>query len=59
MKQAMQAAQIRSRFTEYLATNSATTNSIIKMLALEFGVLQSTVIDAITKAAPQKKGIRK
>lgn len=53
------AEAIRSKFTEYLATNSATINSIIKMIALEFGVSQSTVIDAITKAAASNKGTRK
>lgn len=50
---------IQRRFAEYLKTNSATTNSIIKMVALEFGVLQSVVIDAITKAQLDKKGVRK
>lgn len=59
MKQAMLAAQICSKFTEYLATNSATTNSIIKMIALEFGVPQSTIIDAVTKSQPARKAIRK
>lgn len=59
MKIGQQAAAIRNKFAEYLASNNANTDSIIKVVAMEFGVPLSTVIDAVTKAEPKKKGPRK
>ncbi len=59
MKIGQQATAIRNKFAEYLASNNATTESIIKVVAMEFGVPLSIVIDAVTKAEPKKKGARK
>lgn len=50
---------IQRKFAKYLESNSATTDSIIKMVALEFDIPQSLVIDAVTKGQPVKKGVRK
>jgi hypothetical protein len=59
MKQRHLAAKIRARFAELLATNPAATTSLVKQVALEFGVGPSTVTDAITLGVPRKKGARK
>ena len=59
MKQENLAASIRSKFAEHLEHKNATTDSIIKVVAMEFRVEQSVVIDAITKGCERKRGVRK
>lgn len=59
MKQAKQATAIQEKFAEYLAVTNDSTDSIIKVVALHFGVPISVVIDAITKGQTIKKGARK
>lgn len=59
MKIEQQAAAIRAKFAEYLAVTNDSTDTIIKVVALHFGVPLSTVIDAVTKGKLTRKGARK
>jgi len=60
MSKQNETARITARFVEALAENpSWYTESIIRMVAREFRVPQSVVVDAITKGQPTKKGARK
>lgn len=54
MKTKEQAAEIRAKFAEYLASSVLDTASVIARVAREYGVPLSVVIDAITKGQPRK-----